>query len=160
MVTDLLRTLTRNSVLHFGQYSQCRIKIVSPRTFVLVFPLQIGQRINSVRAITSLPQVFYLCTLPVPSPPMSLVTSETFTRLKSPMTAVLQAARCHGKLQRGLLVLIVVQTVEQGRPQSCRRRPRGPRCRESRTSWKRRSPCRRSGTPPSRSSPRCGSRAA
>ena len=27
----------------------------------------------------------YLCTLPVPSPPMSLVTSETFTRLKSPM---------------------------------------------------------------------------
>ena len=27
----------------------------------------------------------YLCTLPVPSPPMSLVTSETPTRLKSPM---------------------------------------------------------------------------
>ena len=28
----------------------------------------------------------YRCTLPVPSPPMSFVTSETFTRLKSPMT--------------------------------------------------------------------------
>ena len=28
----------------------------------------------------------YRCTLPVPSPPMSLVTSERFTRLKSPMT--------------------------------------------------------------------------
>ena len=28
---------------------------------------------------------FYRCTLPVPSPPMSFVTSETETRLKSPM---------------------------------------------------------------------------
>ena len=29
---------------------------------------------------------FYLCTRPVPSPPMSFSTSETPTRLKSPMT--------------------------------------------------------------------------
>ena len=56
------------------------------RIFVLVFSPQIGQWINSVCAITSSPQVLYLCTLPVPSPPMSFVTSETFTRLKSPMT--------------------------------------------------------------------------
>ena len=52
----------------------------------VIFFAAVDKLINSVRAITSLPQVFYLCTLPVPSPPMSFVTSETFTRLKSPMT--------------------------------------------------------------------------
>ena len=54
-------------------------------------PLKLGQRRHqrqqplvpfAVKAVYPL----YLCTLPVPSPPMSLVTSETFTRLKSPMT--------------------------------------------------------------------------
>ena len=56
---------------------------------------------------------YYLCTLPVPSPPMSLVTSETPTRLKSPRIETLQAACRHGELQRGLPVGIVVQTIEQ-----------------------------------------------
>ena len=52
----------------------------------IILSSQIGQRMNSVCAATSFPQSFHRCTLPVPSPPMSFVTSETFTRLKSPMT--------------------------------------------------------------------------
>ena len=54
-------------------------------------PLKLGQRRHQrqqplVLFAVKAAHPLYLCTLPVPSPPMSLVTSETFTRLKSPMT--------------------------------------------------------------------------
>ena len=39
--------------------------------------------------------------------------------------AVLQAARRDGKFERGLLVLILVQAVDQAARKRCRRRPRG-----------------------------------
>ena len=58
---------------------------------ISIRPLKLGQRRHQrqqplVLFAVKAAHPFYLCTLPVPSPPMSLVTSETFTRLKSPMT--------------------------------------------------------------------------
>lgn len=49
LLNDIFRctTLIRVSCLHFGQKRGKRSRTVSEYTFVLVFPLQIGQRIHS-----------------------------------------------------------------------------------------------------------------
>lgn len=63
IVMELFRILTRNSALYFGQYSKCRIRIESLRTFVLVFASQAGQRRNSLLAMWNYPLVLPPATL-------------------------------------------------------------------------------------------------
>ena len=80
-----------NVGLRFGEAELFK-RLHAERMKRFVFPMLIAHSVppNSLLKIggSLLPPIMsdYRCTLPVPSPPMSLVTSETFTRLKSPMT--------------------------------------------------------------------------
>ena len=57
------RTSTRVSCLHFGQYSGKCTSIVSSRSFIRVFPLQMGHSSHDILAVTARLLVFSRITL-------------------------------------------------------------------------------------------------